>query len=44
MLKEKIANAKETNWVSEGIPKIEVIAIVKLARLSARIRRKFRKE
>jgi len=34
---EKIANAKKSNWVSEGISKSEVKTIVELAKISAQI-------
>lgn len=36
---EKIANAKKSNWVSEGISKSEVKTIVELAKISAQIER-----
>lgn len=34
---EKIANAKETNWVTEGLSAAEIKTIVELAKISARI-------
>lgn len=36
---EKIAGAKKTNWVTEGISDAEVKTIVELAKISARIER-----
>lgn len=36
---EKIANAKETNWITEGISKSEVKTIIELAKISAQIER-----
>lgn len=36
---EKIANARETNWVTEGLSDAEVKTIVELAKISARIER-----
>lgn len=36
---EKIANAKEANWVSEGLSEAEIITTVELAKISARIER-----
>lgn len=36
---EKLANAKKTNWVSEGLPESEVKTIVELAKISAQIER-----
>ena len=36
---EKIAGAKKTNWVTEGISAAEVKTIVELAKISARIER-----
>lgn len=36
---EKLANAKKTNWVSEGFSDAEVKTIVELAKISARIER-----
>lgn len=36
---EKIAGAKKTNWVTEGISSAEVKTIVELAKISARIQR-----
>lgn len=36
---DKIANAKNTNWVSEGISEAEVKTIVELAKISAKIER-----
>ena len=34
---EKLASAKKTNWISEGISEAEVKTIVELAKISARI-------
>lgn len=36
---DKIVNAKNTNWVSEGISEAEVKTIVELAKISAKIER-----
>ena len=36
---EKIANAKKTNWVSEGISEAEIKTTVELAKISAKIER-----
>lgn len=36
---EKIANAKKTDWVSEGISEAEIKTTVELARISAKIER-----
>lgn len=36
---EKVANAKETSWVSEGLSDAEVKTTVELAKISARIER-----
>lgn len=36
---EKIAGAKKTSWVSEGISEAEVKTIVELAKISAKIER-----
>ena len=36
---EKLAGAKKTNWVSEGLSDAEVKTIVELAKISARIER-----
>lgn len=36
-LAEKIANAKETNWVTEGLSAAEIKTIVELAKISVRI-------
>ena len=37
-INEKIANAKKTSWIANGIPKWKVFFIIKFARLKARIR------
>lgn len=37
---EKIANAKETKWISEGISESEAKSIVEIAKISARIESK----
>ena len=36
---EKLAKAKKTNWISEGVSDAEVKTIVELAKISARIER-----
>lgn len=36
---EKLANAKKTNWISEGLSESEVKTIVELAKISAQIER-----
>lgn len=36
---EKIANAKKTNWIAEGISEAEVKTTVELAKISAKIER-----
>lgn len=36
---EKLANAKKTNWLSEGLSDAEVKTVIELARISARIER-----
>ena len=36
---EKIANAKEASWVSEGLSEAEIITTVELAKISAKIER-----
>lgn len=36
-LKEKIANAKRTDWVTEGISEAEVKTTIELAKISAKI-------
>lgn len=36
---DKIANAKEANWISEGLSEAEVITTVELAKISAKIER-----
>lgn len=38
-MKEKLASAKETNWISEGLSEATVKTIVELAKISARIER-----
>lgn len=38
MLKDKIQNAKKTNWVTRGFSKSKVKRIVILARIKAKIR------
>ena len=35
---EKIASAKSTSWITDGIPKWKVFLIIKFARLKARMR------
>ena len=37
---EKIANAKEENWISEGFSNSEVKSIIEIAKISARIEQK----
>ena len=39
-IKEKIANAESTTWLSEGVPKWRVYLIVKFAKLKARLKRR----
>ena len=36
---EKLANAKKTNWISEGLSESEVKTIVESAKISAQIER-----
>ena len=36
-IKEKIANAKKTDWVIEGISEAEVKTTIELAKISAKI-------
>lgn len=36
---EKIANAKKSSWIAEGIPEAELKTIVELAKISAQIER-----
>jgi len=36
---EKIANAKKTSWISEGISEMEIKKTIELARISAKIER-----
>lgn len=38
-IREKMANAKKSNWITQGIPEAEVKSIVQLARISAQIER-----
>ena len=38
-IKEKIANAKRTDWVTEGISEAEIKSAVELAKISAKIER-----
>lgn len=37
-ISEKIASAKSTSWITDGIPKWKVFLIIKFARLKARMR------
>lgn len=37
-ISEKIASAKSTSWIADGIPKWKVFLIIKFARLKARMR------
>ncbi len=39
-LMEKVANAKKTNWVSEGLSEAEIKTAVELAKISAKIERR----
>ena len=39
-LKEKIANAKPTTWITDGIPKWQVRWIVWFAKLKIKLRRR----
>jgi hypothetical protein len=41
-INEKIANAKPTTWVTDGIPKWKVFLIIRFARLKAKIQRRKR--
>lgn len=36
-IKEKIANAKKTNWIAEGFSEAEIKTIIELAKISAQI-------
>lgn len=36
---EKLANAKKTNWLAEGMTEAEVKTTIELAKISARIER-----
>ena len=38
-IREKIANAKKSDWITQGIPEAEVKSIVQLAKISAQIER-----
>lgn len=38
-IREKMANAKKSNWITQGIPEAEVKSIVQLAKISAQIER-----
>lgn len=38
-IKEKMANAGKSNWITRGIPESEVKSIVQLAKISAQIER-----
>ena len=39
-IKDKIVNAKETNWLTEGLSKADLKTIVELAQISAKIERR----
>lgn len=39
-IKEKIAKAKESTWLSEGLSKHEIKSIVELAQISVKITKK----
>ena len=38
-IREKMASAKKSNWITQGIPEAEVKSIVQLAKISAHIER-----
>lgn len=38
-IREKMSNAKKSNWITQGIPEAEVKSIVQLAKISAQIER-----
>ena len=38
-IREKMANAKKSNWITQGIPEAEVKSLVQLAKISAQIER-----
>ena len=38
-IKDKIANAKPTTWVTDGVPKWQVYLIVWLAKLKIKLKR-----
>lgn len=38
-IREKMASAKKSNWITQGIPEAEVKCIVQLAKISAQIER-----
>ncbi len=38
-IREKMASAKKSNWITQGIPEAEVKSIVQLAKISAQIER-----
>lgn len=38
-IRKKMANAKKSNWITQGIPEAEVKSIVQLAKISAQIER-----
>lgn len=38
-ISEKIANAKQSNWLTEGLSPVEIKTMVELAKISARIER-----
>ncbi len=39
-LKEKMKNAKESDWVTRGLPDLEVESLIIMARISAKIERR----
>lgn len=38
-IREKMASAKKSNWITQGIPEAEVKSLVQLAKISAQIER-----
>lgn len=38
-IREKMASAKKSNWITQGIPEAEVKSIVQMAKISAQIER-----
>ncbi len=42
-IEDKIANAKPTTWITDGIPKWQVCLIVWLAKLKAKLKRGYQR-